>query len=170
MLHAHRMLSRQFVAASRQGVYRQERVGVFSRCGLVYMAVEPHLVPREMQALFSIISKLLKKRHSPTESFFWATWLHLMIAFIHPFSDGNGRAARLCEKWFLATMLGEQSFAIPSEELYWKNRPRYYAALQLGANYWETNMSKAFPFFALLPQALLKGSREEIFIQGKENI
>lgn len=154
MLHAHKILSRQFVAASRQGKYRQEPVGVFSRFGLVYMAVEPYQVEQEMHALFTVISELLDEKPSPAESFFWAAWLHLMVALIHPFSDGNGRTARLCEKWFLAATLGERSFAIPSEELYWKNRPQYYANLKLGVNYWETEMGKAFSFFALLPQAL----------------
>lgn len=154
ILHTHKILSHQFVATSRQGHYRREPVGVFSRLGLVYMAVEPHLVEQEMHALFGVIAELLQEKHSPAERFFWAAWLHLMIALIHPFSDGNGRTARLCEKWFLAATLGERSFAIPSEELYWKNRPQYYATINLGVNYWETDMRKAFPFFALLPSAL----------------
>lgn len=155
MLHAHKMLSREFVATSRQGTYRQEGVGVFSRNGLEYMAVESHLVEQEMHALFDVIQELLRAKQTPPEYFFWGTWLHLMIALIHPFSDGNGRTARLCEKWFLAKTLGEQSFAVPSEEHYWKGRPQYYAALKLGVNYWEADMSRAFPFFALLPESLV---------------
>ena len=154
MLHAHNILSRQFVAKSRQGIYRREPVGVFSRHGLEYMAVEPHFVGQEMHALFKVISELLRAKHTPAERFFWAAWLHLTFALIHPFSDGNGRTARLCEKWFLFATLGEQSFSIPSEEQYWNNRSRYYAALKLGVNYWETDMSTAFQFFVLLPQSL----------------
>ena len=154
MLHAHKMLSREFVAASRQGVYRQEPVGVFSQQGLEYMAVEAHFAPQEMRTVFTIVSKLLSVKRSVPEYFFWASWLHLMIALIHPFSDGNGRTARLCEKWFLAVALGEQSFGLPSEEHYWENRSLYYAVLKLGVNYWEADISKAFPFFALLPEAL----------------
>lgn len=154
ILSAHKILSREFVALSRQGVYRKEPVGVFSRQGLVYMAVEAHLVQGEMVAVFTVVSDLLNRKLTLAESFFWASWLHLMIALVHPFSDGNGRTARLCEKWFLATTLGDRAFGVASEECYWKNRPRYYSALKLGVNYWEMDMGKAFPFFALLPGAL----------------
>lgn len=154
VLHTHKILSRQFVAPSRQGVYRREPVGVFSQRGLEYMAVEPHLVAQEMHELLRVVSQLRTGKRPLPERFFWATWLHLMIALIHPFNDGNGRTARLCEKWFLAGVLGERSFVLPSEECYWKNRSRYYASLKLGVNYWETDMHKAFPFFAFLPHAL----------------
>jgi Fic family protein len=140
---------------SRRGVYRKEPVGVFSQSGLEYMAIEPHLVAGEMDVLFAILAELLQKKQAPAERFFWGSWLHLMITLIHPFSDGNGRMARLCEKWFLATTLGEQSYEIPLEEHYWKNRSQYYSTLKLGVNYWEVDMKKASPFFMLLPQALI---------------
>ncbi len=156
MLHAHGLLSGQFVAPSRQGCYRQEPVGVFSQAGLEYMAVEPHLVEQEMHALFAIMPTLLSTQASEAERCFWATWVHLMIALIHPFSDGNGRTARLCEKWFLVRTCGEHAFVIQSEEAYWCQRPQYYRALKLGVNYWEADLGKAMPFFSLLPDGIGK--------------
>lgn len=155
MLHAHAILSRQFLNASRQGIYREEPVGVFSALGLVYMAVEPLHVQTEMAELFRVIDALVQKKHTAAESFFWASWLHLMMVLVHPFSDGNGRISRLCEKWFLAQTSGKDCFFLPIEEQYWNHRPQYYRALKLGAHYWETDMRNAFPFFALLPEALL---------------
>jgi Fic family protein len=160
ILHAHAILSREFVAASRQGVYRKEPVGVFSRQGLEYMAVEWQLVPGEMDALFDVVQGLLRAKQAPAECFFWGAWLHLIIALIHPFSDGNGRTARLCEKWFLSQTLGRHLFALQSEESYWKKRPQYYQALRLGPHYWEADLRKASPFFALLPERLVEGARE----------
>lgn len=161
MLRAHKILSKEFVAPTRQGKYRKERVGVFSRRGLEYMAVEPHLVAREMHTLYEVVRELLVAKHTPAECFFWATWLHLMIALIHPFADGNGRTARLCEKWFLVATLGrEVGFSVPSEEHYWKSRPQYYAALKLGMNYWEADMGGALPFFRLLPKTLARMKME----------
>jgi len=156
MLHVHAILSNQFIAATRRGIYRKEPVGVFSRSGLEYMAVESHYVADEMRALFTIIADLRKKKKTSAECFFWGSWVHLMIALIHPFSDGNGRTARLCEKWFLVVMQVEQGFTLPTEEQYWRNRDKYYATLKLGVNYWEVDISKALPFFKLLPQSLLR--------------
>lgn len=154
VLKAHGILSKEFVSPSRQGKYRKEPVGVYSQQGLEYMAVEAHIVQQEMQELFAVIGALLSKKQSPGECFFWATWIHMMIALIHPFSDGNGRTARLCEKWYLMQALGQHMFALQSEEQYWHQRPKYYAALKLGVNYWETDMSIALPFFVLLPKSL----------------
>ncbi len=161
MLQAHAMFSKQFVSPTRRGVYRKEPVGVFSQHGLQYMAVEPHRVADEMHALFLIVADLLRKKQTTAEQFFWGSWLHVMIALIHPFSDGNGRTARLCEKWFLALARGKESFALPTEEQYWKNRSEYYASLKLGVNYWEVDMSKALPFFALLPRSLVQEAKRQ---------
>jgi len=154
MLQAHAIFSQQFLQKARQGVYRKEPVGVFSRNGLEYMAVEPQFVEAEMQELFKLIKNLLKEDHAPIEVIFLASWIHLMIALIHPFSDGNGRAARLCEKWFITKKLGPEFYALQSEELYFKKRPQYYNSLKLGLNYWEADMNKSLKFFKLLPKAI----------------
>jgi len=154
MLKAHAMLSRNFLNKTRQGAYRKEPVGVFSNRGLEYLALEQHLVPNELQNLFTVIDGLLKKQLHPSESFFWASWLHLTMALIHPFADGNGRIARLCEKWFLMEKLGKMMIFLPGEEFYFKSRPDYYAALKLGVNYWEVDFKKSGPFINLLPGAL----------------
>jgi len=155
MLRTHAILSKGFISKGRQGVYRMEPIGVFSDHGLEYLAVEPQFVNHEMYELFKVVSQLLTSRILPMEVFFWASWLHLMIVLIHPFSDGNGRIARLCEKWFLVRKLGTQMVFLSSEEYYFKERPNYYSALRLGANYWEADFSLSMPFLKLLPQVLL---------------
>lgn len=153
-LKAHALLSRDFLSKARQGAYRMEPVGVFSGRGLEYLAVEAKLVKSEMKNLFDVITLLAAQKMSPREIFFWASWIHLMLALIHPFSDGNGRIARLCEKWFLVEKLGKIMVFLSSEEFYFKNRPNYYAALKLGVNYWETDFKKSRPFIKLLSEAL----------------
>lgn len=152
MLKAHAILSKDFVNKARQGQYRQEPVGVFSNRGIEYLAIEPHKVASEMHVFFEAIGELLKKKHTIAECFFWASWIHLIMVLIHPFADGNGRIARLCEKWFLVEKLGQKMLYLPSEEFYFTHRDQYYQSLRLGVNYWETDFSRAKSFVELLAQ------------------
>lgn len=158
-LAAHNIFSEQFVILVNRGVYRKQPIGVFSKDGLVYMAVEAGHVPTEMQKLFEDIDALVqKKAHSPlpiTEALFWAAQVHLRLAHIHPFSDGNGRAARLLEKWLLAALLGDKAWALESEKYYKEHRDEYYKNINLGVNYYELNYENAGAFLGMLPQALL---------------
>ncbi len=154
LLKAHKMLSRSFLIKSKTGKYRNERVGVFDKNGLVYLAVEPENTAGEMKKLFNEIKRLLALKMKIEEAFYWASMLHLRFAHIHPFADGNGRAARLLEKWFLASMLDKKAWIIQSEKYYKENLPKYYKNINLGPNYYELNYDKCVPFLLMLPNAL----------------
>ncbi len=154
VLKVHAMLSREFVNKGRRGTYRKESVGVFSSRGMEYLAVEWSLVEQEMKQLFKHIRFLAKENLSVPHVFFWASWIHLSLALIHPFSDGNGRIARLCEKWFLAGQLGPEMYLLATEEHYFVEREAYYAALRLGVNYWGVDFKKADKFLGFLPDAI----------------
>ena len=153
MRKLHRQLSRSFISPTRAGVYRQEPIGVFSTRGIEYLAIEPQLLEQEMSHFFQVLAKLLAKPMDH-EAFYWAAWVHLTFVLIHPFSDGNGRLARLLEKWFLSEKLGDRAWTLPSEEWYFKHQKTYYRTLQLGPNYWEVDFKKSQAFFSLLPQIL----------------
>lgn len=153
-LKIHAILSKGIVSKSRQGKYRQEKVGVFDKHGLVYMAALPELLVDEMKGFCLGVNELMEKKLSLEEAFYFASQAHLIFAHIHPFIDGNGRAARLLEKWFLSYHLGENAWKIASEEFYWKNRTQYYKNINLGVNYFELDYSGALPFLLMLPGAL----------------
>ena len=154
LLKAHEMLSRSFLIKKYRGKYREDKVGVFDQHGLVYMAVEPENVTMEMNKYFMAINKLLEQNLNIKEAFYFASMLHLRFAHIHPFQDGNGRAARLLEKWFLASKLEDKAWLIQSEKYYKENIKEYYRNINLGVNFYELDYDKCLPFLLMLPKAL----------------
>ncbi len=154
MLECHKTLAKTLLIESKRGHYRNEPVGVFGKSGLAYLAVEPQYVEVKMNELFVGISELLKSELSRPEVFYFASLIHLVFVHIHPFSDGNGRVARLIEKWFLAEKLGKDFWRIPSEENYKNNQQEYYDSINLGVNYYELDYDNCLDFLAMLPNSL----------------
>ena len=154
ILKAHEILTTSILLKKERGKIRKVKVGVRSGGRLIYLAVEPEFVKRELIKLLSDISVLLKTKLTTTEIFYYAAIIHLVFVNIHPFVDGNGRATRLIEKWFLAKKLGDNSWFITSEKNYWDNRPTYYKNLQLGVNYYEVKYEMSIPFLTMLPDSL----------------
>ncbi|MBS4027360.1 MAG: Fic family protein [Ignavibacteriales bacterium] len=155
-LQAHEKLSATYLIKSKRGKYRTGKIGVFSESGLVYLAVEPELVKKEMKLFFASLKKILKEKLNTEKAFYFASLYHLKFVHIHPFADGNGRAARLLEKWFLAKFLGVNAWKISSEQFYKEHQQEYYNNINLGVNYYELNYDKCLPFLEMLPKALKK--------------
>lgn len=154
ILKAHEILTTSILLKKERGKIRKVKVGVRSEGRLIYLAVEPEFVKQELEKLFDDILMLLQTKLTTTEVFYYSAFIHLVFVNIHPFVDGNGRATRLIEKWFLAKKLGENSWFITSEKNYWDNRPTYYKNLQLGVNYYEVNYKMSIPFLSMLPNSL----------------
>ena len=158
LLACHKILSAKFsnIIKNQKGKYRQTMVGIRAWSGLVYLAIEPQFVQKEMDKLFTDIDQLLHQNLTLKETLYYAAYIHFVFAKIHPFADGNGRAARLLEKWFLTEALGDGVWGIPSEKYYYDNRQQYYNGLNVGVNYYET-MEKSdqfLPFLMMLPDAV----------------
>jgi len=153
-LQCHKIFAKTLVIKSKQGKYRDEKVGVFGHSGLVYLAIEPELVKVTMGDFFVDLGALLNMELSKPEVFYFASLIHLKFAHIHPFRDGNGRAARLLEKWFLAEKLGKDFWKLSSEKYYKEHQTDYYKNINLGVNYYELNYDKCIPFLLMLSEAL----------------
>lgn len=153
-LKVHEILTQSILIKKERGKMRKVKVGVRSEGRLIYMAIEPEFIKAELEKLFADISILLKEKLTTSEIFYYAAYIHLVFVNIHPFVDGNGRATRLMEKWFLAKMLGDNAWCITSEKNYWDNRPAYYRNLQIGVNYYEVKYEKSVPFLLMLPDSL----------------
>lgn len=154
-LESHKILSNTVLSLkSQKGKLRNQQVGIFSGGKVEYMAVEPEFVKVEFEKLFFDIKELLSRDLSHKEIFYYASMIHLIFEKIHPFMDGNGRAGRLLEKWFLSEKLGENALSIQSEKYYAKHRVEYYQKIHIGYNYYALKMEKCVPFLLMLPMAL----------------
>lgn len=154
LLEAHRILSKTILIKDKQGRYRTDRMGVYDNNGLVYLALEPAKVQTEMGFLFSDLQELLVQKLSIQEVFYHASMIHLKLAQIHPFWDGNGRISRLAEKWFLAEKLGESAWKIESEHFYKKHLSDYYKNIHLGMDYYSIDFDQSIPFLRMLVDSL----------------
>ena len=77
------------------------------------------------------------------------------FVYVHSFEDGNGRAGRLLEKWFIAEKLGNKTWFMQTELNYHEHVNDYYKNLnRLGMYYDELDYGKAMPFLLMLPKAL----------------
>lgn len=157
-LKSHALLSKTLLPAKERGVLRNEQVGVRDSKTMkpVYLAVEPDFLETEFNKLFDDIDELLSANLDFKEVCYFASMIHLWIALIHPFTDGNGRSARLLEKWFLASKLGMTAWTVDSEKYYWDNRPAYYQNIVLGFNYYALHWNRCLPFLLMLPDAIFK--------------
>jgi len=153
-LKCHETFSKTLLIKSKRGKYRSEKVGVFGERGLVYLAVEPEYVEKAMQAFFQRIERLLDSKLSNEKVFYHASLMHLIFVHIHPFMDGNGRGARLLEKWFISQKLGKQFWKIVSEKYYRDHKNEYYENINLGVNYYELDYDLCIPFLCMLPECL----------------
>jgi Fic family protein len=98
---------------------------------------------------------LLKTELKIEEVFYFAAFIHLVFVKIHPWNDGNGRTARLLEKWFLAQKLGQKAWFIQSEKMYYNQHNLYYNNIRLlGLEYSELDYKQAMPFLLMLPMSL----------------
>jgi Fic family protein len=154
----HQLLSKHIVASAWQGKYRKQNMYVATDDGRIeYVAAQPQIVESEMSKFFKDISLLLNASLSIEEVSYYASLIHLVFVKIHPWNDGNGRSARLIEKWFLAEKLGQKAWFIQSEKMYYQQHQTYYRNIRaLGLEYEELNYEEALPFLLMLPAALSK--------------
>lgn len=153
---AHKLLSKHIVATNWQGKFRNQNMYVTTSDGKIeYVAASPYEVEREMKKFYNDISVLLKEDLSIEEVFYFASFIHLIFVKIHPWNDGNGRTARLLEKWFLAQKLGNKAWFIQSEKMYYNQHNNYYKNIRLlGLEYPDLDYKQSLSFLLMLPTSL----------------
>ena len=80
-----------YLTVDESGKFRRGAEGVFDGDRCIFMAPPPEMVSPLMEQLFSWMKQNAKSVHPLILSCVF----HYEFVFIHPFSDGNGRMARL---------------------------------------------------------------------------
>lgn len=135
ILDIHETLMKGLLDAWHCGRLRAEPVVVHNpRTGeTVYLPPDHDDVGPLMKELTSYIAR----NQDILDPLILAGLLHKQFVIIHPFSDGNGRTARLVTKVLLAAM-GIDTFPLFSFENYYnKNVSRYFAEVGVTGNYYE---------------------------------
>lgn len=152
----HKLLARHIVTTNYLGEFRIENMFVTTKDGgIEYVAASPFEVQSEMNKFYADLELLLNLKLTLLETFFFASMIHLVFVKIHPWNDGNGRSARLFEKWFLAQKLGNKAWYVQSEKYYYMNHENYYSNMRaLGLEYINLDYAKALSFLQMLPKAV----------------
>lgn len=156
VFESHSILSKNLLPKSQRGKVRQNQMMIVNNEGKIeYVAAEKNLVESELEKLFYDIELLNSEELSLEEIFYFASQIHLVFVKIHPFQDGNGRSARLLEKWFLKEFLGRKAFAVKSEKNYYENLNSYYKNLKkIGLEYIDLDYSKSLDFLLMTINSL----------------
>jgi len=151
VLEVHKILSQNLLAKGQRGKIRTKPMFVLNEDDRIeYVACEPSKVKSEWQKLFIDIEFLKKSDLSTLEAFFFAAQIHLVFLKIHPLQDGNGRTARLIEKWFLREKFGTKSTSIELEKNYYLNKAKYYNNIRaIGLEYDYLDYSKSLNFLLM---------------------
>ena len=106
------------------GDFRRGEEGVFNGDQCIFMAPPAKFVPQLMDDLFS----WMKKMQGTIHPLILSSVFHYEFVFIHPFTDGNGRMARL---WHTAILSKWKSIFdyIPIESQIEKFQEDYYNAI-----------------------------------------
>ena len=118
----HGIMTHQTINES--GEFRKGEEGVFSGEKCIFVAPPPNMVNELMKNLFAWVASNEGKVHPLIMS----AVFHYEFVFIHPFSDGNGRMARLWHTVFLYQWR-DVFLYIPIESQIEKFQSEYYDAI-----------------------------------------
>lgn len=106
------------------GDFRKGEEGVFNGDVCIFMCPPARFVPGQMEELFA----WMKKAKASVHPLILSSVFHYEFVFIHPFSDGNGRMARLWHTAILSQWKSIFEF-IPIESQIEKFQDDYYDAI-----------------------------------------
>lgn len=128
----HKAVTNGLVERSKVGVFRSGPIYITNQDKIVYTGPESN----KLKKLTTDLCDWLIDRKD-VHPVIRAGLLHYQFVTIHPFSDGNGRTARLLTLLHLYQSGWNFRKSIALDEYYNTDRLKYYKALQLGESYTE---------------------------------
>lgn len=113
-----------YLTVDESGAFRRGEEGVFSGGRCIFMAPPAKLVPELMESLF----EWMRNASTEIHPLILSSVFHYEFAFIHPFSDGNGRMARLWQTGLLSQWNPVFQY-LPIESCIHEFQPAYYDAI-----------------------------------------
>lgn len=141
LLNAHLLLTDS--VCDMPGKYRNHGEGVFDGSKVIFVAPPHDLVPSLMKDLFTWLNEDVD-----TPLLIKSCIFHYEFVFIHPFSDGNGRLARLWQNILLCKWKPIFEY-IPIESFIQKYQDEYYNKIALCHSIGKSNEFIEFMLFIL---------------------
>ena len=113
-----------YLTVEESGEFRKGNEGVFDGDNCIFMCPPPENIDYLMKQLFNWIKENKNKIHPLILS----SVFHYEFVFIHPFSDGNGRTARLWQNILLYNFKEIFEY-LPIESKIHKYQKKYYKAI-----------------------------------------
>lgn len=113
-----------YLLTEDSGEFRKGDEGVFDGDICIHICPKPELVPSLMNDLFT----WMKENKDEIHPLILSSLFHYEFVFIHPFSDGNGRTARLWQNIILSNFKEIFEY-IPIESQLKKYQEGYYDAI-----------------------------------------
>lgn len=160
------------------GLVERSKIGAF-RVGPIYIANQEKIVytgpeSNKLKKLTSDLCDWLVDKKD-THPVIRAGLLHYQFVTIHPFTDGNGRTARLLTLLHLYQSDWHFRKSLALDEYYNSDRMKYYSALQLGESFAQRQSADLTPWLTYFVrgfwESALKLKEQVLSLQvGKDDI
>lgn len=136
VLEIQKTVTQDILPQAKSGHFRPSTVYVVNTDGnvdkIMYRPPSAKKVPVLVQDLLDWLEKATKENLHPVIR---AGILHLELASIHPFTDGNGRTTRIMTQLHLIQSQWDFRRILVLDEYYNQDRMEYYNALQIASTY-----------------------------------
>jgi len=126
LLKLHQMIVKGLISDTKAGHYKTKQNYVMDGKGIViYTASNPKASPK----LFRDLIQWIHQKNNIHPIIVSAIFHHQCVS-IHPFSDGNGRLARVVSQWILYKRGFDPQHILSLDDYYAEDRQKYYDKIQ----------------------------------------